>query len=148
MAIALTWLVRYGHVLSAAVWVGTYALLSFLIVPLLMRERGGELGKLAVASVRVGSYAGTLTMAFGFVLIARMREGYGSLVGTTWGAFVLASVAAAVALLGLNDACLRPALRRLIRGGNGGRAHGWAIACLALAILALGLMTGATYAGR
>ena len=148
MGIGLTWLVRYGHVLSAAVWVGTYALLCFLIVPSLRRERGGELDRLAIASVRVGSYAGTLTMAFGFVLIARTREGYGSLVGTAWGALVLASVVAAVALLGLNDAGLRPALRRLIRGGDGGPAQRWAFACLLLAVLAVGLMTGATYAGR
>lgn len=144
---ALTWLVRYGHVLSAAVWVGTYALLSFLIVPLLGSARDERLGRLAIAAVRVGTYAGTSTMAFGFVLISRTTEGYGSLFGTVWGALVLASIATAVALLGLGDAGLRPAIRRLAKGDDDrGAARRWALAGFALTVLAVGLMTGAVYA--
>jgi putative copper export protein len=48
----LTWLIRYGHVVSGATWVGGYALLALVIVPLLERERNEQLARVAITAVR------------------------------------------------------------------------------------------------
>jgi putative copper export protein len=142
-----TWLIRYGHVLGGAVWVGGYALLALVIVPLLERERSATLGRMAIAAVRVLTYAGTLTLGFGIALITRTR-GFGSLFGGEWGALVIASFVTAVALLGIGDGALRPALRRLAAGQeDGGTARRWALTGFALTVLAIGMMTRAYYAG-
>ncbi|MDP9373266.1 MAG: hypothetical protein M3Q65_12600 [Chloroflexota bacterium] len=143
---AVTWLIRYGHVLGGATWVGGYALLALVIVPLLEREPSAALGRLAIAAVRVLTYAGTLTIGFGLALITRTR-GFANLLGGEWGALVLASAATAVALLGIGDGALRPALRRLTAGGDAAGARRWAIVGLALTVLAIGMMTRALYAG-
>ena len=141
-----TWLIRYGHVLGGAVWVGGYALLALVIVPLLERERSATLGRMAIAAVRVLTYAGTLTLGFGIALITRTR-GFGSLFGGEWGALIIASFVTAIALLGIGDGALRPALRRLAAGQEGGAARRWAFAGFALTVLAIGMMTRAYYAG-
>jgi len=146
MSEVLSWLVRYGHVLGAAVWTGGYAALALVIVPLLEKGAGEAVGRLAVATVRVGTYAGTLVIGFGVVLITR-TNGYSHLLGTTWGALVLASAATALVLFGIGDGALRPALVRLAAGGDGRAARRWSLAGLALTALAIGLMTGATYVG-
>jgi len=140
------WIVRYGHVLGGAVWVGGYALLTLVIVPILARERSEALGHLAITAVRVLTYAGTLTIALGLLLIGRTR-GYERLFGGEWGTLVLASLAVAVVLMVIGDGVLRPALRRLAMGGDPAPARRWAIIGLALTILALGLMTRTYYAG-
>ncbi|HEY3991954.1 MAG TPA: hypothetical protein VGM01_03635, partial [Ktedonobacteraceae bacterium] len=67
----VSWLVRYGHVLGAAMWVGGYAFLAFVIVPLLGKEPSETLTRLAITVVRLLTYTGTLTMGFGIVLITR-----------------------------------------------------------------------------
>jgi hypothetical protein len=145
MNTTVTWLVRYGHVLGAALWAGGYALLAFVIVPLLARAPGETLGRLAIAAVRLLTYAGTATIFFGILLIGRTR-GMASLVGGEWGGIVIASFVTAVALLGIGDGALRPALRRLAAGGDGAPARRWAIAGFALTALAIGMMTRAVYA--
>ena len=58
-----------------------------------------------------------------------------------------ASFAAAIALLGIGDGVLRPALRRLAAGEDGGTARRWALIGFALTVLAIGMMTRAYYAG-
>lgn len=147
MSDVATWLVRYGHVLGAAVWTGGYALLALVIVPVLEKGPSDALYRLAVAAVRVGTYAGTLVIGFGVVLITR-TDGFSHLLGTAWGALVLTSSAMAVALLGIGDGALRPALRRLAETGDGAAARRWAIVGLTLTVLAIGMMTGAVYAGN
>jgi len=142
----LSWLVRYGHVVGAALWTGGYALLALVIVPALKQDPSPALGRLAVATVRVGTYAGTLVIGFGVVLIGR-TNGYDHLLGTAWGTLVLASAATALVLFGIGDGVLRPALVRLAAGGDGRAASRWAVVGLALTVLAIGLMTGATYVG-
>ena len=57
------------------------------------------------------------------------------------------SAATAVVLFGIGDGALRPALVRLAAGGNGRAARRWSRVGLALTVLAIGLMTGATYVG-
>lgn len=141
-----SWLVRYGHVLGGATWVGGYALLALVVVPILARERSATLGQLAITAVRVLTYAGTLTIALGLLLIGRTR-GYAQLLGGEWGVLVLASLVVAVALMGIGDGALRPALRRLALGGDPAPARRWALIGLVLTILALGLMTRTYYAG-
>lgn len=143
---AITWLIRFGHVLGGAVWVGGYALIALVIAPLLERERSATLGGLAIAAVRILTYAGTLTIGFGLVLITRTR-GLGNLFGGEWGALIILSFIAAVALLGIGDGALRPALRRLAEGEAGGKARRWAIIGFAITILTIGMMTRALYAG-
>ena len=49
--------------------------------------------------------------------------------------------------LGIGDGALRPALRRLAAGGDGGAARRWALIGLVLTVLAIGMMTRALYAG-
>lgn len=126
-------------------WVGRYALLSSSIAPSPRKERDERLGRIAIAIVGVGTYAGTLTLAFGGVLISRVPVDYGSLVGMMWGTLVVSSIVAAVAPLGLGDAGLRRAIRRLA-GGHEGVAQHRVSAGLAPAGLAHGRTAAAVYA--
>ena len=141
----VTLLVRYGHVLCGAVWLGGYAVLALAIVPLLEKGPNETLGRLAVTVVRLLTYAGTLTIFFGILLITRTR-GFANLFGGEWGGIVIASFVTAVALLGIGDGALRPALRRLAAWGDGAAARRWALAGFALTMLAIGMMTRALYA--
>ncbi len=145
MTSILAWIIRYGHVLGAAVWVGGYALLAFLVVPLLGREASETLVRLASSAVRFLTYAGTLTIAFGLVLITRTR-GFDRLFGTTWGSLVLVAIVIAIVLLGIGDGALRPAIRKSPTTGNA-RARRWATIGFLLTVVAVGVMTGATYVG-
>jgi len=142
MTEVIGWLVRYGHVLGAAVWTGGYALLALVIVPALEKEPNATLGRLAITTVRVGTYAGTLVIGLGVVLIGR-TNGYDHLLRTQWGGLVMASAITAVALFGVGDGALRPALVRLAAGGDARAARRWSLVGLALTVLAIGLMTGA-----
>jgi hypothetical protein len=101
----------------------------------------------ALLATRVLSNAGALTIVAGLVLVAQTR-GYGSLLGGEWGAIVIACIVLAIALMGVGDAGLRPALRRVNDGGEGavGAARRWALAGLITGGLALALMTRALYA--
>jgi len=65
-----------------------------------------------------------------------------------WGGIVVTCMVLAFALMGIGDAGLRPALRRLDPELPGGvaTARKWAIAGLAVGILALMMMTRAIYA--
>jgi len=142
MTEVIGWLVRYGHVLGAAVWTGGYALLALVIVPALEKEPSATLGRLAITTVRVGTYAGTLVIGLGVVLIGR-TNGYDHLLRTEWGGLVMASAITAVILFGVGDGALRPALVRLAAGGDARAARRWSLVGLALTVLAIGLMTGA-----
>ncbi len=115
-----SWILRYGHVLGGAAWVGGYALLALVIVPILARERSATLGQLAITAVRVLTYAGTLTIALGLLLIERTR-GYAQLLSGEWGALVLGSLVVAVALIGIGGGG-RPRTRAPL-GGHRARAH-------------------------
>lgn len=141
----LTWLIRYGHVLGGATWVGGYVLLALVIVPVLERGASEPVIRLAIGAVRLLTYAGTLTIGFGIALITRTR-GFGNPFGE-WGALIVASFVVAVALLGIGDSALRPALRRLASGGDGRAVRRWAFVGLALTVLVLAMMTRALYAG-
>ena len=143
---AITWLVRYGHVVAASIWVGGYALLALVIVPLLARGASEALVGLAATSVRVLTYAGTATIFFGILLIARTR-GFASMGGGEWGILVSASFAAAIVLMGIGDGALRPALARLGETGDGAAARRWAMIGFIITVLTVGLMTRAVYAG-
>ncbi len=145
MSTVITWLVRWGHIASAAVWVGGYALVALAIVPALMRGANDALRDLAITAVRVGTYAGTLTIGFGIVLITRTR-GFANLFGSEWGSLVLLCFVSAIALLGIGDGALRPALNRLVAGGEGRAARRWAFIGFGLTVLTIGMMTRAVYA--
>lgn len=145
MSNVITWLVRWGHIVGAAVWVGGYALIALAIVPALSRGASDALRDLAITAVRVGTYAGTLTIGFGIVLITRTR-GFASLFGSEWGALVLLCFVSAIALLGIGDGVLRPALNRLATGGDGRDARRWAFIGFGLTVLTIGMMTRAVYA--
>jgi hypothetical protein len=145
MDTTLTWLVRYGHVLFAAGWLGGYAALALAIVPLLERERGAGLARLAVGTARTLTYVGAVTMFFGVFLITRTR-GLDNLIGGEWGSLVITCIVIAIALAGIGDGPLRQSLIRLIDTGDGAAARRWALVGFGLAILAIGLMTRAVYA--
>ena len=143
------WLVRYGHVLGAAVWVGGYALLAFVVVPFLVREPNAVVGKLAVAAVRILTYAGMLTIGFGLVLITYTRGVVSLFRGGEWGFLVIASFLSAIALFGIGDGALRPALVRLAAGGErrgGAKPAASPLSVSPLTALTVGMMTRAVYA--
>ncbi len=145
-AATLTWLVRYGHVAAGALWLGGYLVLAFVLVPALAKRDGeGVLLRLALTTVRVLSYTGTATIFFGLLLVPRTR-GYDNLLGGEWGGIVVSCIVIAVALLGLGDSALRPALRRLKETRDVRPAQRFALAGFALSLLAVGLMTRALYA--
>lgn len=143
----LTWLVRDLHVTSAALWVGGYAMMAFVIVPALAHNAHESLHRLALAATRVLTFAGVATILGGLVLIARSR-GYASLLSGEWGSIVITCIVLAVVLMGIGDAGLRPALRRMHVGAEGGGkiAQRWAMAGLLVGVIALGFMTRALYA--
>lgn len=142
----ITWLIRYGHVLGAGLWIGGYAFLALVIIPLLDKENHSVLIRIALTSVRVLTYAGTATLLFGLALITRTR-GFASLArGGEWGAIMVIGFIMAVILLGIGDAALRPALKHLWATGDSRRARRWAWIGFILTILAIGFMTRAIYA--
>jgi putative copper export protein len=145
MTTIVSWLIRYGHVLGAAVWVGSYALLAFFIIPLLGKEPNETLMRLAITTIRVLTYTGTLTMGFGLVLITR-TNGFANLFGSAWGSLIITGFVIAITLLGIGDGALRPAILRISKAGDA-PARRWAIAGFILTVLAVGVMTGATFVG-
>ena len=141
----LTWLIRYGHVVFAAAWVGGYAVLAFMIVPLLENGASEKLTQLAINTVRLLTYTGTLTIGFGVVLITRTR-GFGNFFGSAWGGLVMTAFIIAIVLLGIGDGALRPAIKRLAKAEQA-PARLWAPIGFILTVIAVGVMTGATYVG-
>ena len=141
----LTWFIRFGHVAGGAIWLGGYLLLAFVIIPALTKGRNEALERLSHLSVRVLTYAGTATIVFGLLLVARTR-GYGNLFTGEWGAIIITCTVIALALLGIGDGGLRPALRRLPETGNATPARRLALIGFVLTVLAVAFMTWALYA--
>lgn len=146
MTLTMTWLIRYGHVLAGSVWLGGYVLLALVILPLLAKYRTEVLESLAITTVRVMTYTGTATLAFGLVLITRTR-GFQSVTALgEWGMIIVSCIVIAVALLGIGDGALRPAIQKLTQTGKASTAQRFAFIALGLSVLAIGLMTRALYA--
>jgi putative copper export protein len=143
----IAWAFRSIHILGAGFWLGGYAIMLFVIVPHLARERNETVRSIALALVRVLSFSGTLTIVAGLVLIWRTR-GYGSLIGGEWGGIIITCIVLAVALMGIGDSGLRPAVRRLApeRPETVGAVRRWALAGLVVTMVVLSLMTRAIYA--
>lgn len=144
MSALIIWLLRWGHVLGGAVWVGGYTVLAFVIVPLMARNTNNALSEIAIGVVRLLTYTGMATIFFGIVLITRTR-GFNHLIGSEWGALIIGSAVCAVALLGVGDGALRPALRRIATTGDARPARRYALLGFAITILAVGLMTRTLY---
>ena len=142
----VTWLVRYGHVLSGAIWVGGFALLAMILIPALQRQATELLVGLTIAVVRLLSYAGSATILFGLLLITRTRSFTTVFSGGEWGGIIVSCFVIALALLGISDGLVRPALKQAAKAGALRRAQRWAWVMLMLSILAIGLMTRAIYA--
>jgi hypothetical protein len=143
----VTWLIRYGHVLGGGLWVGGYALLAIVIIPLMEKQANNTLVSVATTIIRLLTYTGTATIFFGLVLITRTRGFAAISSGGEWSGIIVVCSAIAVALLGIGDGGLRPALRHLAQTGDGRRARSFAWIGFILTILAIGLMTRALYAG-
>jgi putative copper export protein len=143
----ITWAVRAIHVAGAALWVGGFAVMLLAIVPYLARERNEAVRGIALATARVISIAGAVTVIAGLVMISRSR-GYGFLLVGEWGGIVISSIVIAVLMGFVGDAGLRPAIRRLTPESPEGVAtvRRWALAGLALGVVAVLLMTRAIYA--
>lgn len=143
---SITWLIRYGHVLGGGVWVGGYALLALLIVPMLAKGTYERSIPLAIHVVRLLTYTGTATIFFGLLLIQRTRGFATIALWGEWGLIIVLCIVIAIALMGIGDGALRPALRHLAATGDGRRAQRYARIGFGLTILAVGLMTRALYA--
>lgn len=146
MTLTMTWLIRYGHVLAGGLWLGGYVVLTLIILPLLARHKTEVLESLAITTVRVMTYAGTATIAFGLVLITRTRGLQSVTALGEWGGIMITCIVIAVALLGIGDGALRPAIQKLTRTGNAKAAQRFALIGLVLSVIAIGLMTRALYA--
>ena len=146
-SLIITWLIRYGHVLGGGIWVGGYALLALVLLPGMAKHAHPTLVPVALMAIRVLTYTGTATMVLGLVLMTRTRGLAALSRGGEWGGIMWVGIALAVALLGLGDGGLRPALRQLAATGESRRARRWAWLGLLMAILAVGVMTRALYAG-
>lgn len=144
--VVVTWLVRYGHVLSGAIWVGGYALLAMVVMPRLQKEVTAPLLRVTIAAVRLLSYVGTATILFGLLLITRTRGFATVLRGGEWSGIVISCLVIAIMLLGIGDGVLRPALKATDKAGSLRRAQRWTWLALLLSVLAIGLMTRAIYA--
>ena len=144
VAATVTWLVRYGHVVGGALWLGGYLVLAFLLIPALAKGASTQLQQLTGTTVRVLTYSGTATIFFGIILVTRTR-GFDSLLGGEWGGIVIACIVIAVALLGIGDGALRPALRRVGETQNVRPAQRLALLGFVLSVVAVGLMTRALY---
>jgi hypothetical protein len=94
----------------------------------------------------VMTYAGTATIAFGLVLITRTRGFQNVTTFGEWGIIIISCTVIAVALLGIGDGALRPAIQKLKETGNRVAAQRFAFIGLALTVIAIGLMTRALYA--
>lgn len=145
--IIITWLIRYGHVLGGGLWVGGYALLAIVIIPLIEKQANTIFVSVAITTVRLLTYAGTATILFGLVLITRTRGFAAVISGGEWGGIIIVCIVIAVALLGISDGGLRPALKQLAETGDSRRARRLAWTGFILTTLAIGLMTRAIYAG-
>lgn len=146
LPIILTWLIRYGHVLAGAIWVGSYAALTLALLPRLEKQPDETLLEVTIATMRLLSYTGTATILFGLLLVTRTR-GFASLLrGGEWGGIIVSCIVIAIILLGLGDGALRPAIKQLAAGRGGRRARGLAWTGFVLTIIAIGLMTRALYA--
>lgn len=145
--VIITWLVRYGHVLGGGLWVGGYALLAIVIIPFIEKQGNNNLVPMAIKAIRWLTYIGTATIVFGLLLITRTRGFAAVIGGSEWGGIIIFCIVIAVALLGLSDGALRPALNHLAETGDGRRARRLAWLGFILTILAIGLMTRALYAG-
>lgn len=143
----IAWAVRAVHVSAAAIWVGGFAVMLLAIVPHLARERNEPVRAIALATARVISIAGAVTVIAGLVLIWRTR-GYGFLFVGEWGGIVISSIVLAIVMGAVGDAGLRPAIRRLDPDSPGAVAavRRWALVGLVAGVLAVLLMTRAIYA--
>jgi putative copper export protein len=144
----LTWAVRSAHVLGAAFWLGGYAVMLLVFVPFLARDRNETVRQLALATSRIISFSGALTIVAGLVLIWRTRGYSFILLGGEWGGIVVSCFVLAFAMMGVGDNGLRPALRRLDPDSPAsvGPVRRWAMIGLGLGIAALLMMTRAIYA--
>ncbi len=133
--------VRYLHVVGAVVWVGGYAILALAIVPRLANGARGPVSETALSVSRLLSMAGGATLLLGLVLVPLTR-GFGELLSSQWGISVLVAIVLSVAMMGLGDGALRPALRR-VAGGDAEasrRASSVALAALVLGLVVLLIM--------
>ncbi len=144
--LVVTWLVRYGHVLSGGIWVGGFALLATVLIPALQRQATEVLIGVTIAVVRLLSYVGSATILFGLLLITRTRSFSSVFSGGEWGGIIISCFVIALALIGISDGLLRPALQQAAQAGSLRRAQRWAWLMLILSILAIGFMTRAIYA--
>jgi hypothetical protein len=84
-------------------------------------------------------------MGFGLVLITR-TNGFANLFGSAWESFIITGIVIAMVFLGIGDGALRPAILRISKMGDA-PARRWAIIGFVLTVLAVGVMTGATFVG-
>ncbi len=145
VAVLIAWLFRFAHVAAGAMWLGGYLVLAFLMIPALAKSGNETLEQLTHLTVRVLTYVGTATIFFGLLLVTRTR-GFASLFTGEWGAIIITCFIISIALLGLGDSGIRPALRRLPTTGNAAPAQRLALIGFGLTILAVALMTRALYA--
>lgn len=147
MDMLISWLARFVHVAGAAIWVGGYAALVFGLIPRLGNGGGETMRAAALAVARIVSMAGVVTILGGLLLVAYTR-GYGAIAGGEWGGNLIIGIVIAIALMGLGDGALRPAIKRA--GPTAldavAKARRFAMIGLVLSLIAIAIMTRMPYA--
>ncbi|GHO85827.1 hypothetical protein [Dictyobacter formicarum] len=147
MSLILTWLVRFVHVTCAVAWIGGYAMIVLVIVPYIRKWPHEKLIQMTNTMLRIMTYTGTVALVAGAILVGLTR-GYGAILHGEWGGLVIVGLVVAVALLGIGDSALRPALRRLKEPDSkeARKLQIWATIGLVLGLIAIAAMTRAIYA--
>lgn len=132
------WLLRWWHVLSAALWLGGYAFLAGWGIPALRCQQESYLQALCLNLVRTLTYLGLSTMVSGFFLVQFTRGFRQVNWWGQWGLVIMAGMMVATLVMGLGDGVIRPRLRQ---GRYDARLQYWVWGVLFLLVLVLGLMT-------
>jgi lysylphosphatidylglycerol synthetase-like protein (DUF2156 family) len=143
--LVITWALRWGHVLGGALWLGGYAFIFLGLLPLMRHKHTPQFAELGHTVTRTMTYSGMATIFFGLMLVTRTR-GFASIGRGEWGWIIVVCIVIAIALLGIGDGMLRPALRRYVADGTVDRVRSGALIGFVLSVLAIGLMTRALYA--
>lgn len=110
-------LVKFIHVLSAALWIGAGVYNVFVTQRLLATaapETRRDFGaRMMVATMKYINAVGGLTILSGFVLLYLHPHPMGSLTGSLWGKLVLAGILLSFAVLYLVNFAIRPTLKAI-----------------------------------
>lgn len=145
---------RFLHVGSAMLWVGSLAVLAWVVLPAGRGERGHapNLGPV-LSKLRPLRWLGPATFLFGAWLVTASGHSWSGLVEPGWGHAILGGIVLAVVMMGLEHSLVYPKMREAHRGPEAerdaklGSAQTAASASAVLGLIAAFLMVLALLGG-